>query len=113
MFRLFFILVFVFISNTFAEVIDEEDKNIVDCLILQDEDSIVCKYMHERMQTDKNIIVKWIDPQGELSRQRTLIIPAGHGSIYDFRYIQGREKGLWQFIVIDGKDEYSTTFEIQ
>lgn len=112
MIRLIFLFLFIFVINSFAQIM-EEDNNSVDCLILQDEDSIVCKYIHERIQTDKEIIVKWVDPQGEISRERTLVIPAGHGSIYDFRYIQGRQKGIWQFIVIDDKKEYSTTFELQ
>ncbi len=112
MIKFIYIFLFIFVSNLFCEVIDEQENNPVECLILQDEDSIVCKYVHERVSKDKEIIVKWIDPQGEISRERTLLIPAGHGSIYDFRYIQGREKGIWKFIVIDNKKEYSTTFEL-
>lgn len=112
MIRLIFLFLFIFVINSFAQIM-EEDNNSVDCLILQDEDSIVCKYIHERIQTDKEIIVKWVDPQGEISRERTLVIPAGHGSIYDFRYVEGRKKGLWQFKVIEGDIETTTTFSIE
>ena len=100
-------------SLAFAETIDEENKNIADCLILQDENSIICKYLHERLEEDKEIFIQWVDPQGETSRERTLIIPAGHGSIYDFRYIEGRMKGIWQFKVKDNEVETTATFEIE
>lgn len=100
------------LSATFAETI-ESPENSVDCLILEDENSIVCKYTHERIDDDKEIQVLWIDPKGEISRDRKLIIPAGHGSIYDFRYIEGRSKGIWTFKVVDKELETTTTFELE
>lgn len=104
---------FLFLSvSLFAEAIEEE-TNKVDCLILQDENSIICKYEHERLEEEKIINVQWIDPQGEISRERELIIPAGHGSVYDFRYIEGRMKGSWQFKVLDNEKEFKGTFEIE
>ncbi len=110
--RLIFILLFI-TTWTFCEVIDDNNKNIVDCLILEDENSIICKYTHERQEEEKEIVVQWIDPSGNLSRERRLIIPPGHGSIYDFRYIEGRQKGLWQFKLQDNNINISTTFKIQ
>lgn len=98
----------------FSEIIelDDEIKSSVDCLILQDENSIICKYEHQRMEEDKEVVIQWINPQGEISRERTIIIPAGHGSIYDFRYIEGRIKGIWQFKVKAAEEEVSTTFTL-
>lgn len=110
--RLMYILLFT-VSISFSEIIDEAPSLSVDCLILQDENSIICKYEHERMEEDKSINVQWIDPDGNISRERVLLLPAGHGSIYDFRYIDGRESGIWQFKVIDNEVETSTTFEIE
>lgn len=83
-----------------------------DCLILQDENSIICKYFRERVEEDMDVLIKWISPTGEIVRERTLTIPAGHGSIYDFRYIDGVVDGKWQFKVIEGDIETSTTFSI-
>lgn len=108
------ILIALFLCSTiFAETIDEDTKFSADCLILEDENSIVCKYIHERSDEDKEIQVQWIDPNGEISRDRTVLIPAGHGSIYDFRYIAGRLPGIWQFKVIDNDKQTVTTFEIK
>ncbi len=92
----------------------QENKiNQVDCLILKDEDSIICKYSIERLEYEKEIEIQWIDPDNELSRNRKIIIPLGHSSIYDFRYITGRQKGVWIFKVIDDKKEYTTSFKLE
>ncbi|VAY88048.1 hypothetical protein MNB_ARC-1_750 [hydrothermal vent metagenome] len=85
----------------------------VDCIILEDENSIICKYIQTRVSYDKTVIFEWINPSGEISRTRELIIPAGHGSLYDYRYIQGRSLGVWTFRVIDDTKEYKTNFTIK
>lgn len=107
-----FLLVFLLVlSAGFAETLEEESP--VDCLILQDENSIICKYVLPRAEEDKEIKVQWIDPKGELSRERNLLIPAGHGSIYDFRYVNGRMPGIWTFKVFDSDKISEGNFEIK
>jgi hypothetical protein len=96
----------------FSTLTYANDKN-VDCLILEDENSIICKYSHNRISVDKKIVVQWIEPNGKVSRQRDMTIPAKHGSIYDYRYIQGRTPGIWTFKVIDENKEYTTNFTIE
>ena len=59
------------------------------------------------------VIFNWIEPNGETTRVRSMIIPAGHGSIYDYRYIKGRTKGNWTFKVIDGDLETKANFIIE
>lgn len=88
-------------------------ENSADCIILQDENSIICKYTHTRVPTEKNIVVKWIEPDNTVTRERDMVIPAFHGSVYDYRYIEGRTKGEWTFKVIDGENEYTTNFTIE
>jgi hypothetical protein len=96
------------------ENIDEvKIEPLVDCLILQDENSIICKFETNRISEDQDIVVQWIDPQGDVSRSRNMIVPAGHGSIYDYRYINGRLKGSWTFKVIEKEKEYTTNFELK
>lgn len=90
-----------------------ENESKVDCLILEDENSIICKYIVKRSNQEKPIVVQWLDPQGDISRSREMIVPAGHGSIYDYRYIKGRLLGTWTFKVIDqDKNEYTTSFDL-
>ena len=89
------------------------DENSVDCLILEDENSIICKYIQTRVNYDKTVKFEWIEPDGKITRIREIIIPAGHGSTYDYRYIKGRAIGTWTFQVIDEQQEYKTTFTIE
>lgn len=104
------ILFITIFSYSFA--LDENTKS-VDCLILKDEDSIICKYQTIRKKSDENILIHWIDPDGEISRTREMTVPAGHDSIYDFRYIKNRALGVWTFKVISGDESYTTTFELK
>ncbi|MEA3288980.1 MAG: hypothetical protein U9Q04_02265 [Campylobacterota bacterium] len=84
----------------------------VDCLLLVDENSIICKYTQVRVDHEKTVTFQWIEPNGEISRSREMIIPAHHGSVYDYRYIKGRAIGEWTFKVIDEQKEYTTKFTI-
>lgn len=104
----------IFILSILATTLfSEEVENSVDCLILEDENSIICKYIQKRVTYDKNVTFNWIDPNDELSRSRELTIKAGHGSIYDFRYIKGRIKGEWKLQVVDDSKKFETSFEIK
>ena len=84
-----------------------------DCIILQDENSIICKYTHERDDKQREVKFEWIEPNGNTSRIRNMIIPAGHGSVYDYRYIKGREKGKWTFKVTDDIEQTKINFIIE
>lgn len=93
--------------------IEDDKESSVDCLILKDENSIICKFETNRSVEDQTIIAQWIDPSGEVSRSREMIVPAGHGSIYDYRYIKGRTVGTWTFKIILEDKEYTTQFELK
>ena len=100
-------------ENTIEHEIDYDSTNSVDCIILSDENSIICKYIHKRIDEDKYVEFIWIDPSDTISRQRTMLIPAGHGSIYDYRFINGRVSGEWTFEVLDNNQSYKTNFIIE
>ena len=85
----------------------------VDCLILEDENSIICKFEIIRAEIEQQIIIHWISPTGEISRTREMIIPAGDSSAYDYRYIDGRENGKWDFKIIYNQKEYISQFELK
>ena len=86
----------------------------VDCLILEDENSIICKFEVElNNENNQTLIINWIDPNGAVSRTREMVIPAGDTSAYDFRYLDGREKGKWDFKIIYNNQEYTTKFELK
>lgn len=100
-------------ATLLGSVYAQDEIKYVDCLIIKKENSIICKYMNERSEEDRNIDVKWIDPDGNVSRERTILISKGHGSVYDFRYIQGRKLGTWEFVVNDADEQFSTSFELK
>ena len=109
-----FILLFIAIlipSTITADTLKSDRYS--DCIILKDEDSIVCKYIHERVNTETIVKVQWIEPNGEITRAREITIPAGHASIYDFRYIKGRVVGVWGFKVTENNQESITNFTIE
>jgi hypothetical protein len=120
-----YIIPFLLLANVvFAEntVVEEEKKIIevaqaynpnVDCLILEDEKSIICKFEVIRDTKDQQIVIHWISPTGEISRTREMIIPAGDVSAYDYRYLDGREGGKWNFKILYNQDEYSSSFELK
>ncbi|BAK71325.1 hypothetical protein [Aliarcobacter butzleri] len=85
-----------------------------DCLILEDENSIICKFeVIKDSQNEQKIVINWVNPNGEISRTREMLIPAGDSSAYDFRYLDGRESGKWDFKIIYNEKEYSTSFELK
>lgn len=93
---------------------DNTDNNNkeADCIILKEENSIICKYSHERINENTEVTFNWIEPDGQITRTRVMTLPAGHGSVYDYRYLEGRTHGTWTFEVIDGEDKITTEFII-
>ena len=115
---------FLLLANVvFAEnTVIEEEKTIevahpynpnVDCLILEDENSIICKFEVIRDTKEQQLVIHWISPTGEISRTREMLIPAGDVSAYDYRYLDGREGGKWNFKIIYNGNEYSSSFELK
>jgi len=102
----------IMVIFSFAQSI-KDSQSIADCLILEDENSVVCKYSHEILDMDEEIQIFWVNPSGKVSRKRILVIPAGNCSVYDFRYTSGRTKGVWTFKVIEANKQTSTTFELK
>lgn len=84
-----------------------------DCLILEDENSIVCKFELSENKKEQNIETQWVSPKGEIDRTRATLMPIDHTSYYDYRYIKGREAGIWTFKVLFDSKEYSTQFELK
>ena len=101
------------ITPKVEQVLEQAYNPNVDCLILEDENSIICKFEVIRDIKDQNIIILWISPTGEISRTREMLIPAGDVSAYDYRYLDGREGGKWNFRVVYNNNEYTSQFELK
>ena len=101
------------ITPKVEQVLEQVYNPNVDCLILEDENSIICKFEVIRDIKDQNIVIHWISPTGEISRTREMLIPAGDVSAYDYRYLDGREGGKWNFRVVYNNNEYTSQFELK
>lgn len=78
---------------------------------------IYCTYYLDRSdnQDGKNVEFRWISPQSpQDDRVRHFQVPPQHGSVYDYRFLPGRAKGVWrvQVIDLDTNGTVETTFEI-
>ena len=123
----FLIFFLIFTISLFAENINTDKEKVienpvsmeeynpnVDCLVLQDENSIICKFEVIRdVINEQQIVINWISPTGEVSRTREMIIPAGDVSAYDYRYIDGRENGKLDFKIIYNGKEFISQFELK
>jgi len=73
------------------------------CDIVEDDDKIIrCTFASDRLAADRTLLFTWrseTTPQDD--RERTVILPAGHGSVYDYRYYYGRAPGIWKVTVSD------------
>jgi len=58
---------------------------------------IKCTYVCERKAYERVIEFEW---HSELvpydDRKRSIVLPARHGSLYDYRYLEGRAEGKWR-----------------
>lgn len=84
----------------------------VECVVLVDEDSVICKFEVARADKEQQVVVSWISPTGEISRTREMIINAGDSTAYDYRHLDGRENGKWSFKIIYNEKEYISQFEL-
>lgn len=82
-------------------------------ICLDEGDKVTCKLMTKRVNKDREVEFEWKSPNGKDNREREMILPANHASIYDTRQKKGRAKGLWSVEVeIDDDEEVSTNFRI-
>jgi hypothetical protein len=101
-------LLFIILLNiSFAQ------EHQAECSILKDENSIVCKYSTPLVKKEELITVQWLSPKNEIERQRDITVYPNGVSVYDFRFLDGRDKGTWHFIVIKNGDKVvETTFTV-
>ncbi len=89
----------------------EFKHNEIVCDIMDDDHKkIQCTFTTQRMNEDRNVIFFWhslTTPQDD--RERTIVLKAGHGSVYDYRYYYGRAQGEWEISVKDSDDTVLTS----
>jgi hypothetical protein len=114
-FRRLFLLSLLLSSAAMAD--PAQTSGSLECEILDDGDRIIrCTYYAERADHDRPITFSWRSvktPQDD--RERTIVLKANNGSLYDYRYYYGRAPGVWNVSVTDGDDNLlsTTSFTIE
>ncbi|WP_187647614.1 hypothetical protein [Nitrosophilus labii] len=89
--------------------------NEVKCKI--EYERIYCTYLINRSDNEngKKVTFYWYSPTGNDDRVRTFEVPPYYGSVYDYRYLPGREKGKWRVVVkdLDTNKSAETSFVIE
>lgn len=63
-------------------------------------EKIQCTFVTQRKNVERNVEFHWHSeshPQDD--RERFIILPVNHGSVYDYRYLRGRAPGIWRVSV--------------
>lgn len=58
---------------------------------------IKCTYVLERKTYERKVEFEWHSESVPYDdRKRVVVLPAHHGSLYDYRYLEGRAEGKWR-----------------
>lgn len=63
-------------------------------------EKIQCTFVTQRKKSEREVQFNWHSeshPQDD--RERSIVLPANHGSVYDYRYLRGRAPGIWRVSV--------------
>ena len=105
--RKFFALLIAFTLSIFA-------TDALVCKVVNEDEilKIKCIYKTARKSYDRNISMAWTSPSTpQDDRFKTVLLPAQHGSAYDFRYFDGRADGSWTISATDDSTGQVTSIE--
>jgi len=87
-----------------------------DVKCIQEEQRIICTYFIDRSDNSSGVTVRfhWISPSRKDDRIKSFRVPPLYGSVYDYRFLPGRESGHWRVVVqeLETNKTASTTFDI-
>ena len=86
----------------------------IQCEVIDDGiEKIKCTFKTKRKAQERTTTFYWHSeshPQDD--RERTIDLPANHGSVYDYRYLRGRAPGIWHVTVsLEGANGSTTETE--
>ncbi|MRI58886.1 MAG: hypothetical protein C6H99_05200 [Epsilonproteobacteria bacterium] len=81
-----------------------------------EEQRIICTYFIDRSDNSHGLTVEfhWYSPKGGDDRVKVFKVPPYHGSVYDYRFLPGRQQGRWKVVAkeLETNKSASTTFDI-
>ena len=103
-------------KTTDGIVVEKEVKKSADkeeaLICIDADDKITCKLLTKRVNKEREVEFEWKSPNGKDDREREMILPANHASVYDARSKKGRVKGVWEVEVELEDEEVTTSFTI-
>ncbi len=68
-----------------------------------EQERIVCTYFIDRSDNADGVTVEfhWFSPSGKDDRVRRFKVPPFYGSVYDYRFLPGREQGRWRVVAME------------
>jgi hypothetical protein len=75
---------------------DQKEARLLCSIVDEEIEKILCKVELLRVDYDREVKFLWHSvsyPQDD--RERTIVLSAGHGSVYDYRFLRGRAQGEW------------------
>jgi len=104
----------VMIMMLSSSLIAYESDPVIECTVVsEDIEKIVCKVQLERADHDRVVTFFWHSkryPQDD--RDRSVVLNANHGSVYDYRFLRGRVQGEWSVSVIIVNTETQRSAEV-
>lgn len=77
------------------------DESSLVCEVIDDGiEKIQCTFVTPRKNEARETTFYWHSesfPQDD--RERSITLPANHGSVYDYRFLRGRAQGIWNVTV--------------
>jgi len=100
-------------SSRVETKVQKEKKHDSTLHCLKEKNTLTCKLLTKRVDKAREIEFEWKSPSGHDDRERKLVLPPNHASVYDARSVTGREKGLWYVEVeIDDGEELHSNFTL-
>lgn len=89
-----------FFSEIAADQADGDGSKIICERIEGEIAKIRCRYHTQSAPQKRKVVFTWRSPTSpQDDRNRTLVLPAGHRSVFDERYLYGRAPGEWNISV--------------
>ena len=81
-----------------------------------EQERIVCTYFIDRSDNANGLTVEfhWYSPDGGDDRVKRFKVPPFYGSVYDYRFLPGRERGRWKVVAkeLETNKSAQTYFDI-
>lgn len=124
---LFFILPAILLTGCSQDESDQTSRKVVTVekkiekssgkesamVCLDEKTTITCKLVTKRVNRERTVVYRWRSPNGSDDREREMVLPANHASIFDLRKKSGRAKGEWKVLAEIDDEEVSTRFTVQ